>query len=565
MSEATPRRSRREHQPSIKAASSSFTVFTPDTSLCTQQRCEVLSSTSLPSTFPMTPPLVQSTVTSLASFDTVSVVENNPAKVNIQHRKLRAAAHTMSSGSLLSGTSPFNGVQQSIYSQTNGVSCNDNKLLGKYSSHDCLMLCEVILSQLEKQTLASTVLDEEKSPAFIRWELVAEKMKMMQQLKMTPRECQLLWRFLAYGQIPVLDIEKEERETLRSDSDEAIVYQNSKKINCRLAAERTNTAVQNQGQIAVSIRTTDAITKEETAPNSIEVLRQNQVNESKENAQENTVNTKESSIKLYPTYSLPTGAPDAWCCSFGPKDALPLTFVASRFLRRKPSPSPAQARFEKSTVKPVLKAAGTANLKRYQEPPANSAESKQLKLFTPVVSKPPCSYKPSLTPLVAAARAPSALDFFELRLREEQAQKMPVATFELSATDVQNRYKDASAEVRHQCQTLAAHEVERFDRKIVRANIEQRAMEAVNTKAKPTAASIASSALKPAASMSQSSSTAASAGNAAASSATSSGPATALFAHVAANTTAIARNESIIALTKNTSNASNSADVNKRR
>lgn len=44
-------------------------------------------------------------------------------------------------------------------------------------------------------------------------------METTHKLRVTPRECQLLWKFLAYGQVPVLGAEQEDNELL-PDSDE---------------------------------------------------------------------------------------------------------------------------------------------------------------------------------------------------------------------------------------------------------------------------------------------------------------------------------------------------------
>ncbi|CAI5701301.1 hypothetical protein KXD40_008999 [Peronospora effusa] len=483
-SELTPRRSKREHQPTAKAvASFSITSASCSTSRRSQRRRVPPPSTSS---------LV--TVTSPASSRPVSVTVETAVEPNGQRRRLRAAAHT-------------NVSQCGVHiSYPKGVH-DDNKILGQYSSRECKLLCEVILSQLEKQTLALTVLDEKKSPAFIKWKLVAKTMELSHNIRMTPQECQLVWKFLAYGQKNVLP--DGETEELLPDSEEEEFYQCPKEINARVAAEQVKIAEKKQEekmQIVASDEITDegqykqnAATKEIAAKKSDEV----QVNKANELEEK-----RESGIRLYPTYSLPTGAPDAWYRPFGPKDALPLTFVASRFLRRKPTPSPAQSRFEQSTVTTVPSATEMVDLKRKQAVLANRTEAaKKPKCITPVVSTPPRTYKPSSFPPLAVTRARSELDFFELRLREEQTKKLPGTTFALSAADVQRRFGEASAEVRRQCQTLAAYDVERFNRDILRVHARQKATTAGNTIPKPSVASTSSSASKPAASPSQTSTT----------------------------------------------------------
>ncbi|CAI5744436.1 unnamed protein product [Peronospora destructor] len=444
-SKLTPRRSKREHQPTAKAvASFSVTSASSSTSRRSQRR------RVLPSTSPL------STVTSPTSSRPVSVTVDAVGP-NGQRRRLRAAAHTS-------------------------------------------------VPQCEKQTLALTVLDEKKSPAFIKWKPVAKTMEMAHKIIMTPRECQLLWKFLAYGQKGLVpDGEKEES---LPDSDEELFHQSPKKINARVAAEQVKSAEEKQRekmQIVASDEMTDegqckqnSVTEEIAAKNS-DGVQLNKTNELEE---------RKSEIKLYPTYSLPTGAPDAWYRPFGPKDALPLTFVASRFLRRKPTPLPAQSRFGKSTVTTVTSAAEMADLKRKQAVLANSAvAAKKPKIITPVVSTPPCTYKPSSFLPLAVTCARSELDFFELRLREEQTRKLPGTTLAFSAADVQRQFGEASAEVRRQCQTLAAYDIERFNRDILRVHARQKATATGTTIPKPSLASAPSSASQPAASLSQASNT----------------------------------------------------------
>ncbi|ETP08685.1 hypothetical protein F441_15392 [Phytophthora nicotianae CJ01A1] len=506
--EPSLRRSKREHQPSAKATASSASVSLPPTFSSASRRSQrrrvtrSASPASTPTSTRNSSP-VRGPVALPASSDLVSVVVDAVGP-NGQRRRVRAAAHTGSNSSVTQGP---------LSSNPNGVH-NDDKVLGRYSSHDCALLCEVIMGQLKKQTLAPTVLDEAKSPAFIKWEPVAKKMETTHKLRMTPRECQILWKFLAYGDIPVVESDKEDE--LLPDSDEEDFHKTSAEINTQVAARREKTE-----QEKVQVVATEETQREQNVTGD-----KPESNKEQTKSQSDGTPETESSLRLYPTYSLPTGAPDAWYRPFGPKDALPLTFVASRFLRRKPTP-PMQSLIGKSTVtgQPL-----TTDLKRKQAVPIVSAAAKKPKVTTPVTT-PPRMFTPSSTPPPAAKRARSELEFFELRLREEHMKKTPGAKFELSAADLQRRFGEASADVRHQCQLLAAHDVERFNREVVRVRIWQKAMGGNNVQPAPSPAS------KPAASPSQTSGT------------KSAGPTAALLAHTAAVAAAAAKAKSAASTT----------------
>ncbi|POM78886.1 Protein Kinase [Phytophthora palmivora] len=523
MSEAEPvlRRSKREHQPSAKATASSASSALPPTASSVSRRSQrrrvthSASPASTPASTRNSSP-VGGPVTSPASSDLVSVVVDAVGP-NGQRRRLRAAAHTS--------------VTQGVHSTYPRGVRDDSKVLGRYSSRDCALLCEVILNQLKLQTLAPTVLDEAKSPAFIRWEPVAKKMQTSHKIRVTPRECQVWWKFLAYGEIPAA-----ETDELLPDSDEEDFHKSPKEINAQVAATRAEEKDKTQ------VVATDEQSEQVSTGDEGKCSGQNDKDETqgpraeqKEAQSDDTLPENESSVRLYPTYSLPTGAPDAWYRPFGPKDAMPLTFVASRFLRRKPTP-PMQSLVGKSTVT----LPSTADLKRKQAPANNVAEAKKPKLVTPPATAPPRAFAPSSTPPPAAKRARSELEFFELRLREEHAKKTPGATFALSAADIQRRYGETTAQVKRECQALAAHDVERFNREIVRVRIWEKALGTAGSTPKPTLTPVAIPASKPVASPSQTSIAKPSAGTTATSSVSApvvtkrSGPTAALLAHAAA-------------------------------
>ena len=150
VSDAAPRRSKRDHLPSAKAAASSASEFISPAPTSGSRRSQ---RRRVPPSVPLVPPSL-STGTSSVSYP-VSMSLNDPIGLNGQSRKFRKDVYTSSTPSVY---------QQGVHSMYPSGTHRKGKVLGRYSSRDCAVLCEVILSQLEKQTLALTVLDEPKSP-----------------------------------------------------------------------------------------------------------------------------------------------------------------------------------------------------------------------------------------------------------------------------------------------------------------------------------------------------------------------------------------------------------------
>ncbi|KAG6612405.1 Protein Kinase [Phytophthora cinnamomi] len=529
------RRSKREHQPSAKAAASaSLSAPAPSASRRSHRRrvTHASSPASTPASTRNSSP-VRGTPSSPATSRDLAAVVVDAVGPNGQRRRLRAAAHTGTSSSVTQGVRVRTGVHDA------------GKMLGRYSSHDCALLCEVILAQLKRQTLAPTVLDERKSPAYIKWEPVARKMETSHKLRMTPRECQLLWKFLAYGRVPA---EQEDGAKLLPDSDEEDFHKTPRQVNAEVAAraaEQKMTVVVAAPDSTAGAQGDQVVEGAKPAQDSETAFKDkadaSAAEPDKEDAPEAEGESEESAVRLYPTYSLPTGAPDAWYRPFAPKDALPLTFVASRFLRRKANPLPTQSVFSQVAGSQVSSAAGVTDLKRKQPMPAVSTIAKKPKVATPTLSTPPRVYTPSSTPPPAAQRARSELEFFEIKLRQELAKTSPGSKFELLAADIQRRFGEASPEVRRQCQIQATQDVERFNREVVRVRIWQKAMGANNTKPLSALAPAPTTSAKPAPSPphvgSAKQTNTNSAGTAVAANPTTtknSGPTAALLAHAAA-------------------------------
>ncbi|KAG7395824.1 hypothetical protein PHYBOEH_003117 [Phytophthora boehmeriae] len=592
-----PRRSKREHHPSSRffsstASSPSSAALPPSgASSSSSSRRPQRRRVSTPSpAVTRTPSPSASLVTSPASSQVPSVRPDSMG-IHGQRRRLRAAAHSTTTS-----------LVTAVYMQPPGTA-KLNQVLAKYSSQECTLLCEVILSQLETQTMAPTVLDEEKSPACIRWEAVAKTIQTTHRLNMNARDCQQLWKFLAYGQIPS---EQSGEAELLSDSDEEDFQRTPRQINAKLAAEKVSAekkksedAVKLSEQVKTPVTETAVgsavaeapdkpVTEKEAATESSdkeEVKTVAAAMETRDEAPDESVDhsvkksvtqatataeapgqpkaqsevaptdeaggglvppsndaaqggDSEPSIRLYPTYTLPTGAPDSWHRPFNPKKSLPLTFVASRFLKRKPQPvstkpvggGPAiQATAPKlpSSAATGIAIAGaarlsTADLKRKQVAPVqNSAAIKKTKLeISPSAAAASRIYTPSSTPPPAAKRARTQLEFFELRLREERAKAQNKT--ELTAAEIQRLYGEASMQVRRECQELAVHDIDRYNRELVRVRIWEKAVGSKSMQPKPVAAQPASQ--KPTTSVSVTTTSAS----------RNPGPAAALLAHAAA-------------------------------
>ncbi|KAF4315447.1 hypothetical protein BBO99_00004399 [Phytophthora kernoviae] len=406
----------------------------------------------------------------------------------------------------------------------------------------------------------------------IRWEAVAKCIQTTHKLKMNARECQQLWKFLAYGQIPS---EQSEETKLLPDSDEEDFHRTPRGINAKLAAQRASAeAEKNNSEDAVKVSeqvktpvtetaakdvtaevskksvtekesVTEVPDKQETKAAAAAATAKETADEAPDNSVGQTVKVSDKSVaqttvkevpaeapdqpkaqtaaeeaptdeaskpevtdrlpsqdndgtqeeeseppvRLYPTYTLPMGAPDSWHRPFNPKKSLPLTFVASRFLKRKPQPvstkpvggGPAtkavMAKLPSSSTAGVVMAGAArpsaADLKRKQVAPTQSAagiKKKKIEISpSAAVYAAPRAFTPSSTPPPAAKRARTQLEFFELHLREERAKAQDRT--KLTVAEIQRRYGEASVQVRRECQELAVHDIERYNRELIMSGI----------------------------------------------------------------------------------------------
>ncbi|RLN84515.1 hypothetical protein BBJ28_00025744, partial [Nothophytophthora sp. Chile5] len=253
----------------------------------------------------------------------------SPALPSHQRRRYRAAS-SASTGAATTGSSSASGRPEDAA---------EGKVLGRYSSHECALLCEVVLSQLRKRALAAHVLEDALSPGeqsimlvdairsaiahiVVRF-TIAKRLESLHRLKMSPAECQQLWKFLAYGQSPSSSGKHEE---LLEASDEEDIDQKPEEINARLAEARGEGAKESNEEdteMAAPEQTEEARTGAMAADSKTVSQRSEEPPPEKE----------DPPTRLYPQYTLPTGEPEDWQQPFGPKDTLPMTFVAAKFLK----------------------------------------------------------------------------------------------------------------------------------------------------------------------------------------------------------------------------------------
>lgn len=274
-------------------------------------------------------------------------------------------------------------------------------MLGKYSARECTLLCEVILDHVRRNALAADVLERHRSPACIRWDKVAKGMLKTHRLTITARECQMLWKFLAYAEAPEQEdgvasnpagSSAQGDTEMLPESDEEDIERPIHEIHAR---QDTQVRKQNQrarlllftngstlssprhGEAVASCKANvggpgdqggvNRVTKEgynasmtkpdaSNAPPTTDDATAAASDTAKSTAATNTASgpvagdaahpttvpslKPTSSVRLYPTYELPPGSLDGWQRPFNAKKMVPLTFVAEKFLKKRAAPVP---------------------------------------------------------------------------------------------------------------------------------------------------------------------------------------------------------------------------------
>lgn len=326
---------------------------------------------------PTAPP---SPVRSLSKTASVAAsADNSPALSSTPNRRRRPASRS-SAVAMTDAASTTKDAEEAQQSR---------RVLGKYAARECTLLCEVIVDHVRRNALAGDVLERQLSPACIRWDKVAKRMLKTHRLVMTARECQDLWKFLAYAETPE---DEDGRPTGSSDAGDAELLPASDEedierpiheiqatqrgVWARGTKERARMLSFTNGSTppsprAVSSRHGDvqgadiegkagAITNEGAAVDQSGTPKP-KPNDSSE-ASPSTIPSDSTAvtdgrasdpvslpvtaspskpsdgIRLYPTYELPPGSLDGWQRPFDIKKMLPLSFVAEKFLKKRAAP-----------------------------------------------------------------------------------------------------------------------------------------------------------------------------------------------------------------------------------
>lgn len=273
------RRSKREHQPTAKAAaaletsaaSSSPSVPESPAPRRSQRHAKpsvaasALVSTKAASedTSAPRPPLSasrrdrRSTVASASPAVGASDLPSSPAKVMAKshgkttdpvtpatatpNRRRRAATRTAMASDEVERDVP------AIMGDSGGsLRSQSRKALGRYTARDCTLVCEAVLDHVRRNALAPAVLEDSQSPGSIRWDQVAATMLKTYKLHVAPRDCQALWKFLAYGQV----VDGGDADVMLPASDDEDIERPVKEMDARYYEERAQCQNVRQSDVA---------------------------------------------------------------------------------------------------------------------------------------------------------------------------------------------------------------------------------------------------------------------------------------------------------------------------
>jgi hypothetical protein len=345
-----------------------------------------------PARGPASPPRTapSSPVRSLSKTVSSSVAasaDNSPALSSTPNRRRRPAGR--SSAVAMAGTDATRTASDTEKAQ------QAHRVLGKYAARECTLLCEVILDHVRRNALAGDVLERQHSPACIRWDKVSKRMLKTHHLGMTARECQVLWKFLAYAEAPEGEdgnptgsSDAGEAELLPASDEEDIerpiheIHATQRGIGARRPKELARMLSFTSGSTPASPR---AVSSDHADAQGADIegkagtiteggAEVNQLGSSKSETSDAPHSADDSAasasnipshtaaavggrasgpvtlpvtaspskrsdgIRLYPTYELPRGSLDGWQRPFGIKKMLPLSFVAEKFLKKRAVP-----------------------------------------------------------------------------------------------------------------------------------------------------------------------------------------------------------------------------------
>ncbi|GLE03413.1 hypothetical protein PINS_up012315 [Pythium insidiosum] len=357
----------------------------------------------------------------------------------------------------------------------------DGALPGGRSAREAAVLCDVIWQHLKENACQPDALELDVSPAVIRWPRVAERLSRAAGVQWTARECQSLWKFLAYG-------EQQTEATDQSETaDAGALLPDSDVEDYELSAQDINRRVRERSTSQSEKKTVDeerAASTMEEPPSSV-----------------STRDTKDvAGIALYPSYSQPPGVPTEWQQPFDLKRTTPLVFVAEKLLKRRVPlsdesngvpefvPGPVEldatqramaAELRLSTEKPLPKA--KRERKRKSEGAAERPRKKKDATPRPV-------FVPSSTPPPTPQPARDAFSYYCQMFRENHPAVVPSIDGSsasgdsespqslLSVDSLQILYARAATHVQAACEQMAKTDLERYNREVLRVRLWEKTM-----------------------------------------------------------------------------------------
>ncbi|KAH9118268.1 hypothetical protein LEN26_012215 [Aphanomyces euteiches] len=299
-----------------------------------------------------------------------------------------------------------------------------NRILDKYMVADAKLMCVEILDQVSKNS-DPAILSQATCPAAINWVDVSTRMMEKHQLDLKPRQCQELWKYLAYNDMP-----QDSDDELLPDSDVEDFNATAEALELKRAAPKE----------VKQFRSNSPLKEPEQAQSN------NSVNEAKnEDQSEPTVITEDTPpakpslpqrLELFPNFDA-----SGFLKSNASKDLshyAPLHNVAEQFVKRR--------RVDNAQL-----------LMKTQTLPLVKPQPLNLQPATPGSAGPPPTPRPSTTPF----------DFFK---------RMFLNRTGMDDTKIRELFESAAPDVRSKCHQLGAQDLERFQRESLRQRLYEKSL-----------------------------------------------------------------------------------------
>ncbi|ETW03058.1 hypothetical protein H310_05487 [Aphanomyces invadans] len=316
-----------------------------------------------------------------------------------------------------------------------------DRILGKYLVGDANLMCMEIAQQMSNNAESSTAMSGDTPPVAINWIEISASLLNKHQLHLKPRECQDLWKYLAYDQAPSTGMDTS-ASTAPSGQDEFA----------------SDSDVEDFNATAEFLANKRAKAQKAEPPSSV-VTTNNALSESSASARATSSGLSSTAPSLFPSFD-----PPGFLKSDAASDLsnyAPLHTVAEHFLKRRrvdtgmPSPLPNQASVRAQLASSLATPPSKPNSSPPPRPPIGHSS-----VYMP--RQPPPQPTPSLTDFDIFKRMysdRSGLD--DLRLRAI--------------------YEQSPMEVRTRCLILAAQDLERYQKECLRQKLYEKSVRRANT------------------------------------------------------------------------------------